>query len=73
MTSLSGLWAAVMSPHWSDLWILVNHGGELLVAVYVEPDGCPSAACPAETENDPRAIREDDSQALRVREVEERG
>ena len=43
----------------------MNLMGVLLIAVYVEPDGCSSAACPTETENNPRTIREDDPETLR--------
>lgn len=46
------------------LWVLVNLLRILLIAVYVEPDGCSRAACTAETENDPRTIGEDDTEAL---------
>lgn len=66
MTSLSSASAA----RCSDLWVLVNLLGVLLVAVYVEADGCSGAARTAETENDPGSISEDDPQALREREEE---
>lgn len=48
-----------------DLWILEDFLGIVLVAVYVQPDGCPGAACATETENDPGTVREDDPEALR--------
>lgn len=69
MTSLSNLFPpwiqpAGITPLCPHLWILVNFLRVLLVAVYVEPDGCSSTACTAETENDPRTVGEDDSEAL---------
>lgn len=72
MTSLSNLFPpwiqpAGITPLCPHLWILVNFLRVLLVAVYVEPDGCSSTACTAETENDPRTVGEDDSEALGVR------
>lgn len=72
---ISWLDRLVFVPHWtetagvtpfsSDLRILVNFLGVVLVAVYVEPDGCSCAACTAETENYPGPIGEDDPEALR--------
>lgn len=53
----------------SHLCVAVDLGGVFLIAVYVEPDGCPGAACPTETEDDPGAVGEDDPQTLRDREL----
>lgn len=48
------------------LWVLIDFLRVLLIAVNVKPDGCPGAACPAEPEDDTRAIREDDPQTLNI-------
>ena len=62
-------------PHWPipNLRLLVDLLRVILIAVYVEPDSRPGAARPAETENDPRAIGEDDPQALKNRRKREGG
>lgn len=48
-----------------DLWVLVNLLGVLLITVNVEPDGCSSTACTAETENNSGTIGKDDPKTLR--------
>lgn len=48
-----------------DLWVQVNLLWVLLITVYVEPDGCSSAACTAEAEYNSGTIRKDDPEALR--------
>ncbi len=55
------------------LWVLINFLGVFLIAVNVKPDGCPGTACPAETEDDARAIREDDPQTLKKHEDRKQG
>lgn len=70
MTSLSSLslsldLAGLNYSFCADLWVLVYLLGVLLVAVYVEPDGCSGAACTAETEDDPRSISKDHPESLR--------
>lgn len=48
------------------LWVLIDFLRFILIAVNVKPDGCPSTACPAETEDDTRTISEDDPQTLKI-------
>lgn len=51
---------------WFHLWVLIDFLLVLLVAINVKPNGCPGTACPAEPEDDPWAVGEDDPQTLTI-------
>lgn len=68
--SLSGSSRQELFSCCPDLWVLVNLLGVLLITVNVEPDGCSSTACTAETENNSGTIGKDDPKALREEQIQ---